>query len=125
MSVTKFTKAEIVDSVFENIEMSRYDIKFVVDSVFDVIKDALVNGMVIELRGFGTFQVRIRKGRKNARNPRTGEEVTAPPHGIASFRPGKELKEAVWELRPKQVKELHALEKSDKATAKKKKIEDE
>ena len=60
------------------------------------IKAALVSGKGIELRGFGTFEVRIRKGRQKARNPKTGEIVSVGSHGIASFRPGRELKQDVW-----------------------------
>ena len=54
---------------------------------------------VIELRGFGTFEVRTRKGREKARNPKTGDLVAVDTHGVAVFRPGKELKDLVWNLR--------------------------
>ncbi|MDR3248320.1 MAG: hypothetical protein LBT39_05995, partial [Treponema sp.] len=38
------------------------------------------------------------KGRSRARNPRTGQPVTVNSHGIAAFRPGRELKGDVWNL---------------------------
>jgi integration host factor subunit beta len=98
MAVKKYTKAEIIDSVYEKTGISRRDIKTVVDLVFDGIKDALIDGTIIELRGFGTFETRIRKGRQKARNPRTGEAVSVTSHGIAAFRPGRDLKQAVWNL---------------------------
>ena len=94
----KITKAEIVDAVYEKTGINRRDIKTVADLVFEAIKDALIAGTVIEFRGFGTFEVRTRKGRKKARNPRTGEAVTVTSHGIAAFRAGRELKQAVWTL---------------------------
>jgi integration host factor subunit beta len=98
MTKLKFTKQEIVDAVYEKVGINRKDVRTVVDLVFEVIKDALVEGMSIELRGFGTFEVRVRKGREKARNPKTGKEVSVTPHGIAAFRSGRELKQALWNL---------------------------
>jgi integration host factor subunit beta len=94
----KITKAEIIDSVYERTGITRKDIKTVTDLVFDTIKETLVKGTVIELRGFGTFETRIRRGRSGARNPKTGESVSVSSHGIAAFRPGRELKQAVWNI---------------------------
>jgi nucleoid DNA-binding protein len=47
-----------------------------------------MTGKTVELRGFGTFEVKKRKGRKRARNPKTGENVAVKDHGVATFRPG-------------------------------------
>jgi integration host factor subunit beta len=98
MTAKKLTKAEIVDSVYQKTGMSRKEIRIIVDLFLDDIKDALVKGMSIELRGFGTFEVRLRKGRQKARNPKTGKPVSVNSHGIAAFRPGRELKQDVWNL---------------------------
>ncbi|MDR2471122.1 MAG: integration host factor subunit beta [Treponema sp.] len=98
MTEKKITKAEIIDAVYEKTGINRKDIKTVTDLVFEAIKDALIAGTVIEFRGFGTFEVRTRKGRQKARNPRTGELVSVTSHGIAAFRAGRELKQAVWTL---------------------------
>jgi integration host factor subunit beta len=98
----KLTKAEIVDAVYQKTGMSRKEIRTVVDLFINEIKDALIEQMVIELRGFGTFEVRIRKGRQKARNPKTGEPVSVNSHGIAAFRPGRELKQDVWGLKNPQ-----------------------
>jgi integration host factor subunit beta len=94
----KITKAEIIDGVYEKTGVNRRDIKTTVDLALEEIKDALSKGSLIELRGFGTFEIRIRKGRKKARNPKTGENVAVLSHGIAAFRAGKELRQAVWNL---------------------------
>ncbi|AEF86319.1 DNA-binding protein HBbu [Treponema primitia ZAS-2] len=94
----KVTKADIIDSVYEKIGMSRKEIRTVVDLFIEEVKDSLIQQMVIELRGFGTFEVRIRKGRQKARNPKTGEQVSVNSHGIAAFRPGRELKQDVWNI---------------------------
>jgi integration host factor subunit beta len=98
MAVKKFTKADIIDSVYEQIGMSRKEIRMIIDLFIDEIKAALIGGMSIELRGFGTFEVKTRKGRQKARNPKTGETVSIRSHGIAAFRPGRELKQDVWNV---------------------------
>ena len=96
----KFTKADIVDAIHNKVAIDRKDIRKVVDLFTDEIKAALVSRKVIELRGFGTFEIKIRKGRQRARNPKTGEILSVNSHGIASFRPGRELKQDVWNLKP-------------------------
>jgi integration host factor subunit beta len=96
MSTVKFTKAEIIDIICEKSAVKRSDIRYTLDMILNSIKDALINGRTVEMRGFGTFEVCLRKGRSKARNPRTGEPVLAVPHGIVKFRPGKEIKQAVW-----------------------------
>jgi integration host factor subunit beta len=98
MTAKKLTKAEIVDSVYQKTGMNRKEIRTIIDLFLDDIKDALVKGMSIELRRFGTFEVRLRKGRQKARNPKTGKPVSVNSHGIAAFRPGSELKQDVWNL---------------------------
>jgi integration host factor subunit beta len=98
MVTSKFTKADIVDSIYNKTGINRKDLRIVVDLLIDEIKAALVNQRVIELRGFGTFEIKIRKGRKKARNPKTGELLSVSSHGIAMFRAGRELKQEVWNL---------------------------
>ena len=78
--------------------MSPKEIRNVIDLAFSEIKEALLRQQIIELRGFGTFEIRMRKARKKARNPRTGEIVTTPSHGSAVFRAGRELKQAAWNI---------------------------
>jgi integration host factor subunit beta len=98
MVTNKFTKADIIDSIYNKTGINRKDIRVVVDLLIDEIKTALVNQRVIELRGFGTFEIKIRKGRTKARNPKTGEFLSVGSHGIAAFRAGRDLKREVWNL---------------------------
>ena len=95
----KLTKAAIIESLHAKLGINRTDIHSVIDELFEEIKDGLKEDRVIELRGFGTFEIRTRKGREKARNPKTGDLVAVESHGVAIFRPGKELKDAVWSLR--------------------------
>jgi integration host factor subunit alpha len=95
----KLTKAEIVDNIAETSDVSKKEIQRIIDSFFSQVKGALLEDRVVEFRGFGTFEIRTRKGRERARNPKTGETVSVQNHGVVVFRPGKELKDASWSLR--------------------------
>jgi integration host factor subunit beta len=99
MDRNKLTKAEIIDQIHEKLSVSRNEIHDVIDEFFEELKEALQDDRVVELRGFGTFEIRTRKGREKARNPKTGEIVPVDTHGVAVFRPGKELKQLAWPLR--------------------------
>lgn len=98
-SSRKLTKAEIIDTIHEESNLEKEDIHDVIDSFFKHVKKALQEDKIIELRGFGTFEIRTRKGRERARNPKTGDIVPVNTHGVAIFRPGKELKKTAWPLR--------------------------
>ena len=87
------TRSELIEKVAEQIE--GYTLKqteIIVETFFDVIKDALANGDKVELRGFGNFRLKKRQPRK-ARNPKTGESVDVPEKSVIYFKPGKELRE--------------------------------
>ena len=98
MARGKLSKAEIVENIFPLVKVSKKNIHKIIDLFFEQIKTGLLGDRVIELRGLGTFEIRTRKGRK-ARNPKTGDSVVIGNHGVAHFRPGRELKQKVWELR--------------------------
>lgn len=98
MAEKKITKTELVDRVYEKTGIVRKDVKTIIDLALEGIKETLAAGTVIELRGFGTFEVRRRKARRKARNPKTGEYISVTSHGIAAFRPGREIKQAVWNI---------------------------
>ncbi|MDR2149448.1 MAG: integration host factor subunit beta [Spirochaetaceae bacterium] len=101
MNGKKITKADLVELVSLKAGFDRRDVKPVIDILLEEIKRVMVNSMTIELRGFGTFEVKVRKGKQKARNPKTGEPVSVPAHRVAVFRPGKELKRDVWVLTKK------------------------
>ena len=92
------TKADLVDQIYEAIGpgVTKKDCAAVVDGFLNAVKQALADERRIELRGFGTFEVRYREAR-TARNPRTGEPVEVPPRAVPVFRPSKLWKELVAE----------------------------
>ncbi len=94
----KVTKAELIDALHATSSLGRRDIHSLIDQLFEEIKTAVLEQKTVELRGFGTFELRIRKGRKRARNPRTGDPVSVSDHGVALFRPGRELKLEAWKV---------------------------
>ncbi|MCR4676326.1 MAG: integration host factor subunit beta [Sphaerochaetaceae bacterium] len=98
MTKSKLTKAVIIENLHDKLDLNRSDIHEVIDCFFEEVKNGLQNDQIIELRGFGTFEVRNRKGKEKARNPKTGEIVAVQSHGVAVFRPGKELKDQVWDI---------------------------
>ena len=98
MAVKKFTKADIIDAMYEKTGMSRTEIRNAIDLFIDEMKDALLRRQIIELRGFGTFEIKVRKARARARNPRTGETISIRSHGAVTFRSGRELKQAAWKI---------------------------
>lgn len=95
----KLTKADIIENIHLKSDLNKKNIHRVIDAFFDELKNALSDDRVIELRGFGTFEIRTRKGRQHARNPRTGETISVSNHGVTAFRPGRELKEIAWKMR--------------------------
>ena len=96
----KTTKADLIEAIHTNGNLNRKEVHGFIDALFDEIKGAMLAGKTVELRGFGTFEVRKRKGRKRARNPKTGEIVAVEDHGVAAFRPGRELKKGAWSAKP-------------------------
>ena len=66
-----------------------------VDSLFEAMRDTLIEGNRIEIRGFGVLEVKDTKPKPAARNPRTGEVVYVPARRKTHFKPGKQLKEAL------------------------------
>ncbi len=98
MNSKKVTKNDLVDSVYVSTKHEKKIVQSVLESLLENIKDSLKQGSTIELRGFGTLEPRLRKGRSKARNPKTGEMLSVAPHYVVAFRSGQELKKALWDL---------------------------
>jgi len=88
------TKADLVNEVSRAISASRKDAEAVVENIFNGIVEALRADDKIEIRGFGSFRTRRRRGRIG-RNPKTGAKVEVPPKRIPFFKPSKELKDLI------------------------------
>jgi integration host factor subunit beta len=88
------TKADLIEEVLKVTELPRKESETIVETIFDSIIEAIQKGEKIEIRGFGSFRTRQRKGRVG-RNPKTGEKVEVPAKRIPFFKPSKELKDFV------------------------------
>jgi len=88
------TKKDIVMKVSNETNLTQIDVKKIVQRTLDVVVESLERGETVELRNFGVFKVKSRRGRLG-RNPRTGEEVTVPEKRVVIFKPGLVLKHKV------------------------------
>ncbi|MCH8321059.1 MAG: integration host factor subunit beta [Acidobacteria bacterium] len=88
------TKADLIDEVAKNSDLSKKDAEAIVQAVLDSIVESLKGGGKVELRGFGSFRLRERSSREG-RNPKTGEKVFVPAKKVPYFKPGKDLRELI------------------------------
>lgn len=88
------TKADIVDKVALGTGLTKLETEAIVEGFFKTVIDSLRDGKGIEIRGFGTYKVKKKKARQ-ARNPKTGEQVFVPEHFVPTFKFSKDFKELV------------------------------
>tara|TARA_B100000029_G_scaffold372504_1_gene366680 strand:+ start:1004 stop:1276 length:273 start_codon:yes stop_codon:yes gene_type:complete len=87
-------KAELIDAVAEDAELTKASATRALDSAIENITSALRSGNNVTLVGFGTFTVRRRDARMG-RNPRTGEAIQIKASNVPGFKAGKALKDAL------------------------------
>ncbi|MBN2206117.1 MAG: HU family DNA-binding protein [Candidatus Aminicenantes bacterium] len=87
-------KADLISVIAKKLSVSKQEAEGGVNLFFDTIKDAILRGEEIEIRGFGSFRFRNRTSRAG-RNPRTGKPVKVPPKKVLYFKPSKLLKELI------------------------------
>ena len=90
----KMTKAELVEKVSGQINLTKKQTEIIVNTVFQSITESLSEGKKVELRGFGSFRIRERNARLG-RNPKSGAQVDVPAKRVPFFKAGKELRELV------------------------------
>ncbi len=87
-------KADLVNKIAKEMNISKQEAEAGVNLFFNTLKEALLNGEEIELRGFGSFRFRMR-GARAGRNPRTGKPVQVPPKKVLYFKPSKLIKNMI------------------------------
>lgn len=85
------TKGELIERIAQDERINMKKAEIVVNTIFEVMTDALVRGDRVEVRGFGSFEVRQYNAYKG-RNPKTGEEVMVEAKKAPFFKTGKELR---------------------------------
>lgn len=83
-------KYDLVNCVINRTGLTRTQAQIAVETILDMMKESMMRGERIELRGFGVFDIRPRKTGVG-RNPRSGEEVRIPPGKTVRFKPGKDM----------------------------------
>ena len=85
------TKSDLIDVLCETQKLPKGRAELLVHVIFDALEAALKRGERIEIRGFGSFELRSYRG-YDGRNPRTGSAVEVRPKRLPFFKVGKELK---------------------------------
>ena len=87
-------KADLITKISRELSIPKQEAEIGVNLFFETIKEAILRGEEIEVRGFGSFRFRNRPPR-SGRNPRTGDPVKVPPKKVLYFKPSKLLKELI------------------------------
>ena len=88
------TKVDIVEEIYEKVGFSKKEVAKIVEYIFDIIKESLINEDKIKISGFGNFVIRKKKSRRG-RNPQTGDDIEITARRILTFKPSQVLKAAL------------------------------
>ena len=88
------TKADITQSLFDELGLNKREARELVDTYFEEMRQALESGHEIKISGFGNFELRD-KTERPGRNPKTGEEIPISARRVVTFKPGQKLKSRV------------------------------
>ncbi len=90
------TKADLVRVVSAETGIIRKDVALAIDAFLESVKESMKEGKHIEIRGFGTFKLKVRKARIG-RNPKTEKKVDVPSRVVPTFKFSRAFKEEVDE----------------------------
>ena len=82
------TKADIVNEISKNTGIEKVTVQKTVEAMMETVKDCLMDGKNVYLRGFGSFVVK-KRAEKTARNISKNTTIIIPSHNIPSFKPVK------------------------------------
>ncbi|TAJ37406.1 MAG: integration host factor subunit alpha, partial [Reyranella sp.] len=85
------TRADLSESVFQEVGLSRNESSDLVETILSEVVEALARGESVKISSFGSFTVRD-KGQRVGRNPKTGQEVPILPRRVLVFRASNVLK---------------------------------
>jgi len=88
------TKADIVEKVADDFQVTKRDAQSMVESVFSILKETLETGEDVKISGFGKFEVKQKNDRRG-RNPQTGEAITIAARKVLAFKPSTMLRDGV------------------------------
>ncbi len=93
-NISKMTKAEIIAEIASKTGIEKVDVQETVEAFFKVVKNAMVSGENVYVRGFGSFVVK-KRAEKTARNISKNTAIIIPEHYVPSFKPAKVFVEKV------------------------------
>ncbi len=85
-------KSELIQALSEKSGIAPDQARYFVETMLSLMKQQLMDGGRIEIRGFGAFEMR-EYGAYKGRNPKTGESVEVKPKRTPFFKCGQELKD--------------------------------
>lgn len=94
MTNRTLTRADLAESVYEQVGLSRNESSDLVEQVLDEISATLITGNGVKISSFGSFSIR-EKGERIGRNPKTGVEVPILPRKVLVFRASHVLKDRI------------------------------
>ena len=87
------TRSELIESLACRFpQLVKADADMAVDQILGAIRQTLVQGHRVEIRGFGSFSLNYR-AQRIGRNPKTGEKVPVPAKYAPHFKARKEMRE--------------------------------
>ncbi len=82
------TKAEIVAEIASKTGIEKVAVQATVEAFMDTVKNSMINGQNVYLRGFGSFIIK-KRAEKTGRNISRNTTLIIPAHNIPSFKPAK------------------------------------
>ena len=99
MGANNVNKSELIEKLAERSGLNVMQAEEIVNLIYKKMRDTMVSGGRIEIRGFGSFVVKEYQAYQG-RNPKTGEKISVPPKKLPFFKVGKELKERIDNFDP-------------------------
>jgi integration host factor subunit beta len=87
-------KSELIERLAQRSGLNVIQSEEIVNLIYKKMRDTMMGGGRIEIRGFGSFVVKEYEAYQG-RNPKTGEKISVPPKKLPFFKVGKELKERI------------------------------
>ncbi|MEZ4754216.1 MAG: HU family DNA-binding protein [Bdellovibrionota bacterium] len=87
-------KSELIEKLAERCGINVMQSEEIVNLIYRKMRDTMVNGGRVEIRGFGSFVVKEYEAYQG-RNPKTGQKIKVPPKKLPFFKVGKELRERI------------------------------
>ena len=88
------TKTEIINSIYQNIDLRKSDATRAVETILEIIKSSLESGESVLITGFGKFEVKGKHTRKG-RNPQTGDDLMLDARRVVTFKCSGVLKDKI------------------------------